>query len=57
MNNFYFQSDATDLLVDAGYNPLYFDKHTVRIETTESPHWFYTICYYLDLLSYEVEFN
>ncbi len=56
LNNFYFENDAVKALRQAGYDPLYFDKNTVRVETNESPHWFYHVCYYLDLLSMEVEF-
>ena len=56
LNNFYFENNATETLRQAGYCPLYFDKHTVRVETHEPPHWFYHVCYYLDLLSLEVEF-
>ena len=55
-NNFYFDKDAAPMLMEAGFDPIYFDRVTVRVETHESPHWFYHICYYLDLLGYEVEF-
>ena len=55
LNNFYFDSDAAQVLRGAGFNPLYFDKNTVRIETEESPHWFYHICYHLDILDYEID--
>ena len=56
LNNFYFENAAVESLTQAGYSPLYFDRDTVRVETHESPQWFYHVCYYLDLLSMEVEF-
>ena len=55
LNNFYFDKDAAPVLSEAGFIPLYFDKFTVRIETEESPHWFYHICYYLDILDHEID--
>ena len=55
-NNFYFDKDASPMLMEAGFDPLYFTRDLVRVETHESPHWFYTICEYLGILSYEEEF-
>ena len=43
------------MLTEAGFYPVNVDNNTVKVETFESPHWFYHICYYLDLLSYEIE--
>ena len=54
-NNFYFEKDATQQLIDAGYEPLYFTRDVVRVETVEQPYWFYHIMYYLDLLSLEID--
>ena len=55
MNTFYFNSDASPMLTEAGFYPETIDNNTVRVITHETRQWFYHICYYLDLLSYEVE--
>ena len=54
-NLFYFDKDAAPMLREAGYEPLFFTHDVVRIETQEQPYWFYHVCYYLDLLSYEID--
>jgi hypothetical protein len=56
-NNFYFEKEAEEQLHAAGYEPLYFTKHVVRVETMEQPYWFYHIMYYLDLLSLEIDMS
>jgi hypothetical protein len=56
MNNFYFDKDAAPMLMEAGFDCLYFTRDLVRIETHESPHWFYHICAYIGALGYEEEF-
>ena len=55
LNSFYFDKAAASVLTEAGFSPLYFTHDTVRVETHESPHWFYTCCYYLDILDHEID--
>ncbi|QNI75626.1 hypothetical protein SynMVIR181_00626 [Synechococcus sp. MVIR-18-1] len=56
-NNFYFEKDAEQQLRDAGYEPLYFTRDVVRVETVEQPYWFYHIIHHLELLTHEVNMS